>query len=1171
MIARAGAAIAARLARFAPQHARGTAAAITGSPADRGSGAPAGRRLLLVAATFLLTALVLGAALATAAAPVVTVEDATNVGASVADVEGTVNPEGQYTTWRFQYISDAHYQENLANTLPGFEGASTGPEGSTETAETLERQLTNLNPSTTYHLRLQAENADGQSSAEAASTFTTQSVTAPLVSIDQTSGVTSTSAHLAGHVTPGGSDPAFATDWHFECTPTCPGSLGGHLDADEAGHAVEVDATDLEPNTDYTVKLLASNLGGTSEATESGGESVAFHTSTQLPGVSRPSSTPTGQGEVDLGGFVNPHNSDVTDCRFEFGPDDSYGTSVPCEALPPTANQPQLVRAGLSGLVPGATYHFRLSATSEAGTTESDDATFRVLSAAETSTCPNAGALGVGFLPDCRAWEMVSPPDKNGGGIVFNPYRTRAAADGSAIQFASLAGFADTVGGAVATDYLARRSSDPNPGDNGWATHAITPPQDPNTWSASASGTEPKYEGSFSDDLSTGIFASFTPLTDAPYVAEAFNLYLRDDLLESGSGSYTLLTDSQSPIPGTAATQQGARPFPAGASNDFSHVIYESTFNLAPGSSGGFFFNGLFLAGTKELFEWTGDSVRLVGILPNGNAAPRSHAGSGASVPFGYRTTSHPITADGSRVFFTAPASGGESSGQIYARINGRSTVKLNVNESLVSTAPEPATYWDASADGSRVFFTSGERLTDDSPNQDGSPKLYIWKRANVDEQQSVSVDATGGTFTLAFNGAATEPIAFDASAADVRAALEALRGPSPLEPPLIAPENVTVSGGPTSAGATAPYVVTFTGDLAGADVAEMNADGSALTGGSGTVTITITEPVHNLTYVDNKTDGVLGISEDGHYVYYSARSSLHLWHEGRITTIGKISGLGDLLDGWAPQNIRPKQTQVTPDGRHILFSSRGGGSLLSAHGGVDYDHGECQEIDLGCLELYLYSADNDTLQCASCNPAGSPATTSAHARQLPEASLGLAQIASALLSHPLSEDGRYVFFDSAERLVSEDVNGVSDAYAFDSLTGTVRLLSSGENPKPSFFIDASASGSDAFFATAEALSRWDNDQAYDLYDARRAGGFPEPPPSPPGCQGDACQPLTPALNDPTPASSAFRGSGDPRPARKRKSRCHRRQRNARSGQKKPCRKHATRHRDSSDRGRTGR
>src|ERR1700761_6130655 len=123
-----------------------------------------GRPPLLLAALAALAslgALVLGVALADASAPTVTIGATTEVSYVTAHVEGTVDPGGEPTTWRFQYVTEAQFQENLANSLPPFEGAATGLEGSTETAEPLSGDLTGLAANTTYHLRLFAENISG--------------------------------------------------------------------------------------------------------------------------------------------------------------------------------------------------------------------------------------------------------------------------------------------------------------------------------------------------------------------------------------------------------------------------------------------------------------------------------------------------------------------------------------------------------------------------------------------------------------------------------------------------------------------------------------------------------------------------------------------------------------------------------------------------------------------------------------------------------------------------------------------------------------------------------------------------------------------------------------------------------------------------------------------------
>lgn len=102
------------------------------------------------------------------------------------------------------------------------------------------------------------------------------------------------------------------------------------------------------------------------------------------------------------------------------------------------------------------------------------------------------------------------------------------------------------------------------------------------------------------------------------------------------------------------------------------------------------------------------------------------------------------------------------------------------------------------------------------------------WNGTN--EVQTVTISATGGTFTLTFSGQTTSAIAWNASAATVQTALQALSS--------IGSGNATVTG---SAGG--PYTVTFVGDLGLSNVAAMTGSGASLTGGAGTVTIATPTP----------------------------------------------------------------------------------------------------------------------------------------------------------------------------------------------------------------------------------------------------------------------------------------------------------------------------------------
>ena len=91
-----------------------------------------------------------------------------------------------------------------------------------------------------------------------------------------------------------------------------------------------------------------------------------------------------------------------------------------------------------------------------------------------------------------------------------------------------------------------------------------------------------------------------------------------------------------------------------------------------------------------------------------------------------------------------------------------------------------------------------------------------------TNEVQSVTITGvpTGGTFTLTFDGQVTTPIAHNATAAAVQAALLALAS--------FRDGDVVVTGA-----AGGPYTLTFGADFSEADVAALTASGAGLTGGT--------------------------------------------------------------------------------------------------------------------------------------------------------------------------------------------------------------------------------------------------------------------------------------------------------------------------------------------------
>jgi hypothetical protein len=658
---------------------------------------------------------------------------------------------------------------------------------------------------------------------------------------------------------------------------------------------------------------------------------------------------------------------------------------------------------------------------------------------------------GQGFLPDGRVWEMVSPADKNGGDVMGVGMRTRAAVSGDAVQFASLAAFADVAGTGITAEYIAKRTG--QPGTSGWATHGIHPKLDPGSLNIASSNMSSVYQDEFSDDLSKGVLRTFTNMSGDPNLSTVTNLYLRDDLLTPGGGSTELVTmcpACTSPLVFAAASPNSTV---ADATSDFGHIIFESRYPLlaeAPQSANCVNFGS---GCQPRLYEWDHGTLRLAGVLPasdGGGFAPRSIAGVGAQLG---RSASNAISEDGSKIFFTVPPNPSGGSGPVYMRSDQTTTVQINASErtdcagdltcggdGIPNPAPDttqPATYQTATPDGSKVFILTGEQLTDEQ----GSG-IYVYDTTLPDDD----------------------------------------------------PNNLTLLS-----------------------VDEESADVGSLTG---------------------SFSGVFGTSDDGSFVYFTVANQLvageellngedglFLWHDGALAYVGELAETIDAGTGLANTTwiTAPLSSRVSPDGRHLLFVSHRGEGLTG------YDHGtSCKSGDNagGCAELYLYSADAESVECVSCNPSGAAATD--------DSSFNLATgrgggAVTSHLVHPLPDDGSRVFFTAGDDLVSEDRNSKRDVYMYDVESGELSLISSGESTDDSYFLDASESGDDVFFITRERLSGWDFDQGYDLYDARVGGGFPEPAASEENsCSGDDCQggvSSRPALI--APRSAALGGAGD--------------------------------------------
>ncbi len=536
----------------------------------------------------------------------------------------------------------------------------------------------------------------------------------PDVTTGQPPARTPTTAMLSGTVNPDNTSVSdchfdYVTDAEYHAGEADPYAAGGSLPCDTLPSgsgpvAVHAEIAGLTPETVYHFRLQATNAYGTSF----GGDETVPGTS---PAVDSTSAAEVTSATAELRAAINPGGGDTT-YHFEYGTSISYGASAPAPDadIGSGAGDVQVNRR-VQGLLAGAVYHYRVVARNMLGTTLGPDRTFTTQPSSGTGTdaCPNAGIRGqqnAASLPDCRAYEQVSPPDKNGSpilGVGDNEHYWRASPDGSAFTYTSSGIFADAqASAALFFPYLAAR------GQDGWSSRNLLPSQAPDSFLPFPEITI------FSQDLTKGLLidggGSGSYGQDQPALVPGephhINLFLRDN----STNSYQLINltpPSATPAPVQTSSYAG--------SSDLSHVVFLENSRLTADSPP---------AGEHpNLYEWSAGAVRLVGILPDGNPVSGSLD---ASLPITYAANvsshsrildDHAVSDDGSRVFFEVfEATGDERHGQIglYLRQNAATTVQIDASRGPGSGGGGEFVF--ASSDGSQAFF-----LDDGSGNSPGT------------------------------------------------------------------------------------------------------------------------------------------------------------------------------------------------------------------------------------------------------------------------------------------------------------------------------------------------------------------------------------------------------------------------------------------------------------------
>jgi hypothetical protein len=342
---------------------------------------------------------------------------------------------------------------------------------------------------------------------------------------------------------------------------------------------------------------------------------------------------------------------------------------------------------------------------------------------AGAQACPNE-ALRQGpsaNLPDCRAYELVSPPEKEGyevDNILKNQVAPApwASPDGGAVAWSTeRGGFGEIPSNGATSVFLSRR------GAADWGTEGISPPLGVYTFIIAALN----YPG-FSEDLSKMVFAGGwkPPLTPDASDGTA-NLYLRDN----SNGSFRLLSVGAPP------NEPFFEPDVPAGSADLSHVTIKTPIALTG------------CAPPSNLCDWSA----ATGALSVVGRAPVTDEVLVGAVNIAGQNYRHPVSADGSRIFF----SGGGSGCGICVRINGSSTQAVASSgtfqiantegtvayviqsgdlkrydvaaDELTDLTPggEVQGVLGASSDGSRVYFVAKAELAPGATA--GENNLYLW------------------------------------------------------------------------------------------------------------------------------------------------------------------------------------------------------------------------------------------------------------------------------------------------------------------------------------------------------------------------------------------------------------------------------------------------------------
>jgi hypothetical protein len=770
------------------------------------------------------------------------------------------------------------------------------------------------------------------------------------------------------------------------------------------------------------------------------------------------------QAEIDAQGAGTEYHFEYGRCASAATCSSSgYEKAIPVpDAALGSESAVESVSVHVQDLVAGGAYHMRVIAHNAFGTTDGKETEF----ATQTSA--------VFALPDERAWEMVSPPQKEGAKLgMIDEGILQASADGDAfVDKAPSPTEAMPAGSDNDVDIFFGR------GANGWLSQTITPAHDAPTGPSVGNGQEFRF---FSEDLSLGAvqpFGSFTQLS--PQATESTS-YLHTDYVNGDpgqlctTGCFTPFVSAANVPAGTVFGEEPngtcehfeCGPYFLGANPDLSAVILSSPAQLTATAT----------EGNQGLYEWGADRLELVNLFPPGEV--NEHGGPVAISAVGKSNSNqvsrYEVSDDGSHVIWLGRGMRVHANNLYVRDMATRETTRLDLPNAGVTGGEgnSEALYMTATGDASRIFFLDAERLTRDSTANStgaGEPDLYEYNfSAPVGSRLTdLTVDSNAG------------------ESAGVKQVIGASEDGSYV---------YFAASGALAPGAQPGYC-------------GFQESGEA--------------PLCNL-YVrhDGTTTLIAGLSAED-YPDWATLYSM----PARVSPNGRWLAFMSNRDltGYDTRDARSGR----PDEEVYLYDAAANKLTCASCSptgarpvGLEFGHGKEQEI---------FNAN--TWIAADVPPWTRFALTEVHyqSRYLSDSGRLLFNSYDALA--PQDVNGTQDVYEW-EPIGVGDCTASQPTFS-EMSSGCVAPISSGTANEESTFLDASETGGNVFFLTTAKLLSQDFDNAADIYDARECTGtstcFAPALAEPPRCStGDSCKPAPSPQPESfgSPASATFAGVGN--------------------------------------------